>query len=55
MNFINYKNNFNTLKYGIRISKFSQNNDYNYSNINTNELTLCQGKSTYVNVLKLFL
>ena len=49
MNFINYKNNFNTLKYWIRISKFSQNNDYNYSNINTNELTLCQGKSTYVN------
>lgn len=49
MNFINYKNNFNTLKYGLRISKFSQNNDYNYSNINTNNLTLCQGKSTYVN------
>ena len=49
MNFINYKNNFNTLKYGIRISKFSQNNDYSYNNINTNNLTLCQGKSTYVN------
>ena len=49
MNFINYKNNFNTLKYGIRISKFSQNNNYNYTNINTNNLTLCQGKSTYVN------
>jgi len=49
MNFINYKNNFNTLKYGLRISKFSQNNDYNYNNINTNNLTKCQGKSTYVN------
>jgi hypothetical protein len=49
MNFINYKNNFNTLKYGLRISKFSQNNDYNYTNINTNDLSLCQGKSTYVN------
>ena len=49
MNFINYKNNFNTLKYGLRISKFSQNNDYSYNNINTNNLTKCQGKSTYVN------
>ena len=49
MNLLNYKNNFNSFKYGIRISKFSQNNDFSYSNINTNDLTLCQGKSTYVN------
>ena len=49
MNFINYKNNFNTVKHGIRISKFSQNNNYNYCNININNLNGCEGKSTYVN------
>jgi len=49
MNFINYKNNFNTFKYGLRISKFSQNNDYNYNNTNENNLTHYEGKSTYVN------
>ena len=49
MNFINYKNNNNASKHGIHISKFTQNKEYNYSNINIHGKTKCQGKSTYVN------